>query len=124
MWKAYEQLEKSKVRNASPPKLLTNIISLIRFAVGEYEILEPFDETVKKRFEEWLAGQEKNGRSFTGEQREWLGMFEQQVAASLSVNLDDFEYTPFYEKGGLLRFHQLFGADSSKLLDQIQQALV
>ena len=34
VWQAYEKLEKSRVRG-SPQKLLTNIISLVRFAMGE-----------------------------------------------------------------------------------------
>ncbi len=47
LWQAYQQLEKSKVRGAGPQKLLTDIISLIRFAIGESDVLEPFTETVK-----------------------------------------------------------------------------
>ena len=34
VWQAYEQLERSKVKGAGPQKLLTNIISLVRFATG------------------------------------------------------------------------------------------
>jgi type I restriction enzyme R subunit len=34
IWSAYEQLEKSKVKHAGPQKLLTNMVSLIRFARG------------------------------------------------------------------------------------------
>ncbi len=34
VWKAYEHLERAKVRGAGPQKLLTNIVSLVRFAVG------------------------------------------------------------------------------------------
>jgi type I restriction enzyme R subunit len=34
LWQAFEQLEKSKVRRAGPQKLLTDIISLVRFAMS------------------------------------------------------------------------------------------
>ena len=34
VWLAYQQLEKSKVKGAGPQKLLTNIVSLVRFATG------------------------------------------------------------------------------------------
>jgi len=44
LWKAYEQLEKSKVRGAGAQKLLTNIISLVRFAVGEARYLNPIQK--------------------------------------------------------------------------------
>ena len=42
VWLAYEQLEKSKVKDAGPQKLLTNIVSLVRFATGKVDVLEPF----------------------------------------------------------------------------------
>ncbi|MHB8565881.1 MAG: type I restriction endonuclease subunit R [Nitrososphaerales archaeon] len=124
LWKAYEQLEKSKVTGAPAQKLLTNIISLIKFAVGEYEILEPFDETVNKRFKEWLESQEKEGKKFSQEQKEWLLMIKNQVAASLSIGIEDFGYEPFYEKGGLLKFYQLFGSNGNKTLQELNQVLV
>ncbi|RMG68905.1 MAG: DEAD/DEAH box helicase, partial [Nitrospirae bacterium] len=49
LWKAYEQLERSKVRGAGPQRLLTDIISLIRFAIGESEVLEPYSMVVETR---------------------------------------------------------------------------
>ena len=69
------------MKGASPQKLLTNMISLVRFAVGEYEVLEPFSETVNRRFEEWLASEEKAGKKFTQEQKEWLVMIKDQIAS-------------------------------------------
>jgi len=74
IWQAYEQLEKSKVRETGAPKLLTNIISLVRFATGESDVLEPFPETVNHRFNNWLAHQKKLGKKFTSEQMEWLDL--------------------------------------------------
>jgi type I restriction enzyme R subunit len=124
LWRAYEQLEKSKVKRASPPKLLTNIISLIRFQMGELEILEPFNETVNRRYEEWLASQEENGKKFTPEQKEWLSMIKDQVAASLHVEIEDLEYPPFYEKGGAIRFYSLFGANGEKTLKELNEVLI
>ena len=93
-------MEESKVRVAGPQKLLINIISLIRFAIGESDVLEPFPETVNHRFDNWLAQQEKQEKKFTPEQIEWLEMIKDHIAASLSIEMEDFEYAPFYEKGG------------------------
>ena len=123
LWQAYEQLEKSKVKGASPQKLLTNMVSLVRFAVGEYEVLEPFSDTVNRRFEEWLASQEKAGRKFSQEQKEWLVMIKNQIAASLSATTGDFEYTPFYEKGGPLKASQVFGKDLNRTLEELATVL-
>jgi type I restriction enzyme R subunit len=76
VWDAYEQLEKSKVRRAGPQKILTNIVSLLRFTLGEAEVLEPWPETVEARFQEWLKQQKKAGRTFAPEQIEWLNMIK------------------------------------------------
>lgn len=54
LWKAYEALNQAKVKQTSPGKLLTNIISILRFELGETSILEPFPDTVDSRFEKWL----------------------------------------------------------------------
>jgi type I restriction enzyme R subunit len=124
LWEAYENLEKSKVRKAGPQRLLTDIISLIRFAVGESAVLEPFSEIVDERFEEWLTEQEKVGRGFTLEQMEWLIMIKEHIAASLSIEIEDFEYPPFYEKGGAVRAYEVFGEEFNSVLEELNEVLV
>ena len=84
-------------------KLLTNIISLIRFAAGESDILEPFSETVGDRFNGWLAEQEKLARTFAPEQMEWLIMVKDHIASSVSISMEDFENVPFNQKGGAIK---------------------
>ena len=124
VWKAYEQLEKSKVRGASPHILLTDIISLVRFTIGDVEILEPFPETVTRRFDSWLTEQEQAGQVFTPEQREWLKMIKDHIASSLSIDMDDFEYTPFAEKGGPVKAYQIFGEELGTILETLNDQLV
>jgi type I restriction enzyme R subunit len=124
LWHAYQQLEKSKVRGAGTQKLLTNIVSLVRFAVGEAERLEPFPETVDQRFKRWLAKQEGLGREFTKEQVDWLNMIKDHIASSVEVSLDDFDDTPFFSKGGRVKAYQLFGKDMDKVLEEINAVLV
>jgi type I restriction enzyme R subunit len=124
LWRAYEQLESSRVKGAGPQKLLTNIISLVRYAIGDSVILEPYTEMVDRRFEEWLAEQERAGRVFTPEQWEWLVMIKNHIATSLSIGIDDFEYTPFNERGGAVKISQLFGPDLEPLLDELNEVLV
>ncbi|HKZ94937.1 MAG TPA: type I restriction-modification enzyme R subunit C-terminal domain-containing protein [Candidatus Bathyarchaeia archaeon] len=123
LWMAYQQLEKSKVKGAGPQKLLTNIVSLVRFAVGAVDVLEPFSETVNHRFEEWLAGQEKLGRKFTPGQKEWLVMVKDHIATSLSIGIDDFENVPFNQKGGAIKAYQLFGQELNKILEELNMVL-
>ena len=124
VWKAYEQLEKSKVRGASPHKLLTDIISLVRFTIGDVEILEPFPETVTRRFDSWLTEQEQAGQVFTPEQREWLEMIKEHIATSLTINIDDFENVPFAERGGPVKAYQIFGDALDTILETLNEQLV
>ena len=123
IWSAYEQLEKSKVKRAGPQKLLTNIVTLIRFAIGETETLEPFEETVNLRFRNWLTEQEKAGHKFTSEQIEWLTMIKDHIATSLAIEIDDFENVPFNQKGGLLKADQVFRNRLPQLIEELNTVL-
>ncbi len=120
LWRAYERLEKAKVRGASSEKMLTNIISLVRFASGESEMLDPYPEQVQKRFEEWLSEQ---GDRFTPEQEEWLWMIAGHISLSLTVEPEDFSYAPFSQRGGKLRAMKLFGPELPELLDELNEVL-
>ncbi len=124
LWQAYIQLDKSKVHGAGPQRLLTNIISLIRFTVGETEILEPFPDVVERRFNGWLAEQKKTGKRFTPEQMEWLIMIKNHIATSLEIRIDDFELTPFYDKGGALKAYQAFGDELDSTIKTLNEVLV
>ncbi len=120
VWEAYERLEESRVRGASSKKLLTNVIALVRFAIGKSEYLEPYPEQVERRFARWLKRQPRN---FTPEQLEWLAMIKEHVAASLTIEPDDFDYAPFNQRGGQLRASRLFGPELPKLLDELNEEL-
>lgn len=124
LWNAYEQLSKSKVKRVGPNKLLTDIISLIRFATGQEKKLEPFSESVDEKFKQWLEKQERLGKKFTKEQLEWLSMIKNHIATSLMVEIDDFELSPFYEKGGAVKVYQLFGKDLNTILNDINEVLI
>ncbi len=124
IWGAYERLEKSKVRGAGPQRLLTDIICLIRFAIGETTILEPFPALVNRKFNEWLQKQKEGGSEFTDEQVKWLQMIKDHIATSISIRTDDFDYAPFVQEGGLWRAHKVFGAKLEKVLKDLNEVLV
>ena len=123
LWRAYETLRKDKVRGASAKRLLTDIVSLVRFATHKDEELVPFCDQVRERFEHWLAQQRDQGRSFTPIQHRWLEMMRDHIAASLEMTVDDLDYAPFAEEGGLGRAAQVFGDDLRVLLDELNEAL-
>lgn len=123
LWKAYEQLEKARVKG-EPLNLLTNIISLIRFATGLVDILEPFPELVERRFKTWLQQQEQAGREFAPDQLDWLEKIKTQIANNAEMSEDDFEYTPFKKDGGILKARQLFGQELKLLIAELNGYLV
>ena len=120
LWRAYERLDRSKVRGAGPDKLLTDIISLVRFAIGETTTLEPYKETVDQRFREWLNNQEKE---FSQEQMAWLEMIKDHIATSVRIEMDDFENIPFQAKGGAIKVYQLFGDALDTILETLNEQL-
>ena len=123
LWQAYQQLDRSKVRG-SGQRVLADVVSLVRFAVGEDDELVPFAEQVKQRFEGWLAMQETAGRTFTTEQRLWLEAIRDHIAGSVSMGLEDFQYAPFDQRGGVARAYALFGEDLGQVLEELNVELV
>jgi type I restriction enzyme, R subunit len=122
LWRAYETLDKSKVRG-SGTRMLTDVVSLVRFAIGQEDELIPYSEQVNQRFAAWIAQQEVNGRTFTDEQRALLEDIRDHVASSLQIEPDDFEYSPFTQRGGIGRLSELFGPEWPQLLEQLNEAL-
>ena len=138
VWKAYEQLEKNKVKGVPPRELLTNIVSLIRFSTGLSDVLEPFPELVNNRFDNWLkqqALQRHSGESgnpehdrhsredgnpvFSPDQLDWLNKIKDQIAQNAEMTVEDFNYIPFNQEGGLLKAHELFGKDLNNIIQQL-----
>ena len=124
LWQAYAALEKSKVKGASGKRILTDLVSLVRFATHQDNELVPFPEKVSANFKAWLTDQESRGKKFTNEQRHWLEMIRDHVAANLVVEPDDFEYAPFAQEGGLGKVHQLFPEGLGPIMDSLNVALV
>ncbi len=123
LWHAYEALDRSKVRG-SGGHVLTDIVSLVRFAIHQQDELHPFEDDVNARFARWMTQQEGNGRKFTDEQRQWLEAIRDHVATSLTIEADDFEYEPFVQRGGLGKAYQVFGKDLDPILKELNEVLV
>ncbi|WP_369158560.1 DEAD/DEAH box helicase family protein [Candidatus Thiodiazotropha sp. LNASS1] len=121
VWKAYEQLEKNKVKGVPPKELLTNIVSLIRFSTGLSDVLEPFTELVNNRFDNWLKQQ---GKDFQPEQLAWLNKIKDQIAQNAEMTVEDFNYIPFNQEGGLLKARELFGKELEPLISELNGYLI
>ncbi len=123
LWRAYETLDRSRVRGASGRRLLTDVVSLVRYALHEADELVPYPEQVQERFRGWLAQQMQTGRRFTPQQVEWLEMIRDHISTSLEIEVDDFAYTPFAEEGGLGKARQVFGEELPEVLRELNEVL-
>jgi type I restriction enzyme R subunit len=122
LWRAYELLDQSKV-HGSGGRMLTDIVSLVRYTLHQDDELVPFRAQVEERFAAWLSGQEQRGVTFTMEQLQWLTWIKENIAGELGITPESFEYTPFAEHGGIGKAAQVFGDRLSPLLDELTEAL-
>jgi type I restriction enzyme R subunit len=113
----------AKVKGRTQAGRFADLVSLVRFALEQQPVLAPFADSVVERFNQWLKAKTDDGTSFSAEQIVWLELIRDHIATSLSIEPDDFDYSPFRQRGGLGKVHQLFGAQLPKLLDELNEAL-
>ena len=123
LWQAYEALDHSKVRG-SQQRVVTDLVSIVRYALNLTPELVAYPELVNARFEGWLAQQKQAGRAFNDEQLRWVEMIRDHIATALAMSEDDFDFAPFTRHGGLGRAVQLFGDQLDPLLGELNRELV
>ena len=124
IWHAYKLIEQDKVKNTTDPaKLLTNLVQLVRFAIGQDEVLEDFSSVANSRFELWKGRQIKRGIEFTQEQKELLTIIKDYIVANAYVNAEDMQ-DALSDKGGIFKARQVFGQNLDSILDDLSLALV
>ncbi|MEO8123950.1 MAG: type I restriction-modification enzyme R subunit C-terminal domain-containing protein, partial [Burkholderiales bacterium] len=128
LWQAYAALDKSKVKGTSTRRILTDLVSLVRYAMHQDNELVPYPERVAANFKAWLAQQQASretaGKAFTDEQRWWLEKMAEHIASNLGLMAEDFDYAPFDPRGGLGKVHQIFGSELPKVIEAMNTALV
>ena len=122
LWRAFEQTEPEKVRGKGGDALV-DLIALVRHAMHPESPLEPVEQTVHQRYEQWLEEKRQEGHAFTDEQRRWLDAIRDHIARSLTVEKHNFQDVPFTQLGGLGKAHQLFGQRLEPLLDELNERL-
>lgn len=123
IWQAYKQLESTKVHGASRNKI-ADFVSLLKFELGKENELEPFTDSVDKRFSRWLSEQRAMGVQFNQEQLRWLEKIKNHIAESIEITTDDFEYAPFDQMGGLGKVSKVFGNQFEKIMEELSEELV
>lgn len=122
VWAAYSQLE--EVKSKQPVDELTALVSLIRKACGIDSELKPFDKNIDENFKNWIFKQNAGQHNrFTPEQMDWLRDIKNHVVNSYHIELEDLDYTPFDEKGGRGKMYQLFGAEMTQIIEELNEVL-
>ena len=136
LWSAYARVQETtnrKVKGQNQQRQLTDIIALVRFATGQgsgskqgqEQELKPFSEQVDARFKKWIFRHNAQRKTaFTPEQTEWLRMIKDHIAASCCIERDDFDFSPFVDKGGLHKVFSLFGKELDTMMNEMNQELV
>jgi type I restriction enzyme R subunit len=122
LWRAYEMLDRSKVRG-SGGRMLTDIVALVRYALDQDSELIPFRDQVEERYAAWLATQYSHGVSFSEVQIQWLTWMKENIASELGIGPESFDFTPFAEHGGIGKAAQVFGDQLSPLMIELTEVL-
>ncbi|MBR1980815.1 DEAD/DEAH box helicase family protein [Candidatus Proelusimicrobium excrementi] len=108
LWGAFMQINPSNVQRAkTPEKMLTNVIQLMRFALGQDAELKQFDTVAAQRYNLWLGRQKKRGIVFSADQLGWLEEIKNFIIYNSSMTEKDVQET-LSDKGGLLKARQVF----------------
>ena len=120
VWRAYELLESV---SGQPKNELVALVSLIRKVAGIDATLTSYDKTVDRNLQNWVFKKQAGTLKFTEEQMQWLRMLKDHIAASISVTADDLNYTPFDAQGGKGKMWQLFGNETEKIINELNEVL-
>ena len=125
LWSAYARVQESQVKGTGTRRQLTDLVSLVRFAIGADKELKPFADEVDKRFADWIwRHNSQRGTAFTPEQTEWLRLMKDHIASACCITRDDFDYAELASRGGLQKVWGEFGSELDKLMAEMNEELV
>ena len=104
-----------KAHEKSCHKALADIISMVKHAAKQQDKLLTARERVDRAMAKVAAG-----KTFTDEQREWLGYIAEHLVESLTLSEEDFDLIPvFTQVGGIGKARRVFRTELKPLIDQI-----
>jgi type I restriction enzyme R subunit len=125
LWSAYARVQEHRVRGVDARRQLTDLAALVRFALGLDDELRPFADSVDRKFADWVFRHNgKRATAFTPEQMDWLRLMKDHVAASCSIERDDFDYAQLAARGGLQKAWSVFGGELDGLMGEMNEELV
>ena len=122
IWNAYLALEPTKVRKSSV-HTTTDLVSLVRFTLGQMNELIPYAQLVEERYAGWLLQQENLGVKFTENQKWWLDRIKDAISQSAHFDVKDLELSPFTERGGSSGVEEALGNSVTQIIESMNMEL-
>ena len=100
-------------------KALVDIISMIKHGAKEESPLYTAAERVDRALKKVMAD-----KTFDEEQAEWLGYIREHLVENLTLEMDDFDFAPVFERpGGIGKARKVFGEALETLIEEINYAV-
>lgn len=122
IWNAYAAVQVERVKPNDHARL-TDLVSLLRYELGEDSDLVPYADLIRTRYDDWLGRQALTGTVFTGAQRWWLDRMADVIANSAGLTDADLELAPFSERGGVEGAVRDLGPAAGALIDELNSEL-
>ena len=116
LWSAFSQFR--QIPSGSTTRRFTDLVSLVRVALEQEPMLEPFEQHVRTRFSEWIQAKRRDGITFTADQMAWLEKMRDYVSASGSVDRGHLE-----ADNVLGQIYRTFGERLWPLMEELNLAL-
>jgi type I restriction enzyme R subunit len=113
LWSAYEKLGQA---HGTGRHGVTELVSILRYELGDDAELAPYESKVEQRLAAWLTRQEQAGVRFSADQAWWLERIAEVVVSSLGCSTDELDQMPFTDRGGVDGFVEAFGEDRAPAL--------
>jgi type I restriction enzyme R subunit len=115
----FPEKELQKAHKLVHHKALADIISMVKHAAIEQEPIYTAEERVYQALKKVMAG-----KTFDEEQMSWLELIRQHLIQNLTIEMDDFDYAPIFERvGGRGKAEKVFKERLKSLIDEINYAI-
>ncbi len=122
IWNAYAAVQVERVKPNDHARL-TDLVSLLRYELGEDSDLVPYADLIRTRYDDWLGRQALAGTVFTAPQRWWLDRMADVIANSAGLTDADLDLAPFSERGGVEGVVRDLGAGAGALIADLNAEL-
>lgn len=115
----FPELELQNVHKMIYNKALADVISMVKHAARGKEPLLSAEERADKALKIVMQG-----KSFSGEEKKWLGLIREHLAKNLTIDVEDFEVFPIFERaGGLGKARLVFKDKFENLVVDLNTAI-